>query len=105
MQLELTATRTQAATTLQTRLVDEVKELHLHMRKSPSLYKTTPPQDELDHTAFGDHGLDSVEIELTTNKGESLKTTCQSRKWWEMSRVMLDSNRLAASIGVVDNHF
>jgi DNA repair protein RecN (Recombination protein N) len=50
---------------------------------------TQLPTDALDHTVFGEHGLNHVEIDVTTNKGEPLKPLAKVASGGEMSRVML----------------
>lgn len=85
----LTKTRLNAALSLQTRLVDEVKELHLPQAQFAIVVQTQSPTDELDHSVFTDSGLNHVEIDVSTNKGEPLKPLAKVASGGEMSRVML----------------
>jgi len=85
----ITTTRQRAASELQTRLQAEVKELHLPHAQFAIRVMTGLPTDPLDHTVFGEHGLNHVEIDVTTNKGEPLKPLAKVASGGEMSRVML----------------
>ena len=86
---ELTTVRQAAAATLQARLVDEVKELHLPQAQFAIVVQTQLPADELDHSVFTETGVNHVEINLSTNKGEPLKPLAKVASGGEMSRVML----------------
>ncbi len=85
----LTTVRQAAAATLQARLVDEVKELHLPQAQFAIVVQTQLPADELDHSVFTETGVNHVEINLSTNKGEPLKPLAKVASGGEMSRVML----------------
>ena len=85
----LTTMRQAAAATLQARLVDEVKELHLPQAQFAIVVQTQLPADELDHSVFTETGVNHVEINLSTNKGEPLKPLAKVASGGEMSRVML----------------
>jgi DNA repair protein RecN (Recombination protein N) len=85
----ITTSRQRAASELQTRLQAEVKELHLPHAQFAIRVMTGLPTDALDHTVFGEHGLNHVEIDVTTNKGEPLKPLAKVASGGEMSRVML----------------
>ena len=85
----LTTLRQAAAATLQARLVDEVKELHLPQAQFAIVVQTQLPADELDHSVFTETGVNHVEINLSTNKGEPLKPLAKVASGGEMSRVML----------------
>jgi len=85
----LTTLRQAAAATLQARLVDEVKELHLPQAQFAIVVQTQLPVDELDHSVFTETGVNHVEINLSTNKGEPLKPLAKVASGGEMSRVML----------------
>jgi DNA repair protein RecN (Recombination protein N) len=81
--------RSAAALTLQTKLQDEVKELHLPNARFAIHVHATWPTDELDAQVFGDTGVNHVEFDVSTNKGEPLKPLAKVASGGEMSRVML----------------
>ena len=85
----LTSERAKAAKTLETQLQAEVRELHLPQVQFAIKVQSNTPKDIFDAIAFHDSGLNHVEIDISTNKGEPLKPLAKVASGGEISRVML----------------
>ncbi len=86
---QMSAHRTDAAATLETKLQEEVQSLQLPDVQFALVVQQTAPASMLDDAAFLAHGIDHVDILISTNKGEPLKPLARVASGGEISRVML----------------
>jgi DNA repair protein RecN (Recombination protein N) len=78
-----------AAHTIETKLISILKDLELKNTEFKIVLTMAPLSDPMNHTAFKEDGIDTIDFTLSTNKGEALKPLSQVASGGELSRIML----------------